>query len=162
MQRTGECHLYKNEYGRAKSIFQSALKILEQNLGRVSMPVASCTYCLGIAYYYLHDYTHSILLFEECKRIQVKVVGENSNFVARTLCWIARQHEKIAEHDIALEKYLSALRIYKLNKSSSDFRVVIMLLHSIGKTYEDEKVNLVDLSLKCKVDFWKVSLFCFT
>lgn len=126
------------------------MKIKEKLLGRISLPVASCTYCLGVAYFYLDDYTHARLLFEECMRIQIEVVGDNDPLVARSLCWLGRQHEKLNESNKTLEKYLSALRIYKRNKSSTDYRVVVMLLHAIGKTYEDDKVNLADLSLKCK------------
>ena len=150
LQKKGEAHLYKNEFKKAKSIFDSALKIREKLLGVESLPVAHSMYCLGVAYHYLKDYSHAKLLFQECMRIQVKLLGENDALVARSLCWLGRQHEKLCDPNKTLERYLSALRIYKKIKSSTEYRVVIMLLHAIGGIYEDSKVNLLDMSLKCK------------
>ena len=146
LQKKGEAHLYKNEFVRAKATFDSALQIKKNISGADCMPVASSTYCLGVAYHYLNDFSHAKLLFQECMRIHVK----NDACVVRSLCWIGKQHEKLNEPEKALERYLSALRIYKKGKSSIDCIVVVMLLHAIGKLFEDDKVNLQEMALKCK------------
>ena len=155
LQKKGEAHLYKDEFQRAKETFDSAMQIKKNLSGPVSMPVASSLYCLGTAYYYLNDFSHAMLLFQECLKIQVKLAGENDVGVARSLCWIGRHHEKLKEPEKALERYLAALRIYKKDMASIDYRVVVMLLHSTGRLYEDEKVSLEEMALKCK---WKLGL----
>mmetsp|Transcript_19746 Transcript_19746/g.37056 ORF Transcript_19746/g.37056 Transcript_19746/m.37056 type:complete len:118 (+) Transcript_19746:1360-1713(+) len=111
------------------------------------MPVASSTYRLGVACHYLKDFARAKVLFRECMRIQMK----HDVSVVKSLCWIGKQHEKLNQPAPALERYLSALRIYKKQKSSIDYRIVVMLLHAIGQLYEDEKVNHQEMSLKCKV-----------
>ena len=60
-------------------------------------------------------------------------------------------YEKVNEPQKALERYLQALQICKQKKSAiTDYRVVVILLHAIGRLYEDDKVNLPEMALKCK------------
>lgn len=148
--RKGEAHLYKNEFDRARVTFDSAMQISKNVSGDNSTHVASSTYCLGVAYHYLGDFAHAKLLFQECIRIQVKLAsGDNSN-VVRTLCWIGKLHEKLKEPAKALERYLYALKVYKNEKSGIDYRIVAMLLHSIGGLYEDDKIDLQEMAVKCR------------
>ncbi|KAL7554747.1 hypothetical protein ACHAWF_018279 [Thalassiosira exigua] len=147
LQKKGEAHLYKSEFIRAKATFDSANQI-NKNFAPDSMAVASSTFCLGVAYFYLNDYSHARLLFFECMRIQRKLSGEGSPCVVKTLCWIGRQHERLKEPEKALERYLSGLQMYKKVRVT-DYRVVAMLLHASGRLYEDDKVNLPDMALKC-------------
>ena len=116
------------------------------------LSVARSTYCLGVAYHYLKDFSHAKVLFQECMRIQVSQAGENDVRVVCTLCWIGRCAESTKEPAKALEHYLSALQICKKEKTSIDYRIVALLLHSIGRLYEDDKVNLEDMALKCKCE----------
>ncbi len=151
LQKKGVTHLYKHEFIRAKATFEVALQIQKKLSGVDSQPIVSATYCLGVAYYYLSDYSHARLLFEECQRIQTKLFGEDSQYVATSICWLGRQHEKLNDPNAALERYLSALQVLKKEKASADYRVVILLLHAIGKMYQHKEVNLLDMSLKCFV-----------
>ena len=152
LQKKGVTHLYKREFNRAKATFEVSLEIWKKVSGGIdSMPIASATYCLGVAYYYLGDYSHAKLLFEECQRIQANLFGEDSQNVALSFCWLGRQHEKLNDPNTALERYLSALQILKKEKATADYHVVILLLHAIGKMYQHEEVNLLDMSLKCFV-----------
>ena len=160
LQRKGEAHLYKKEYVRAKATFDSAMQIQKKLTdgvsGTDSMSVASLTYCLGVAYYYLNDASTAKLLFQECMRIQLKFAkggnNETNSFIAsRSFTWMGRVYEKMNKPQSALEQYLYALQVCKKNKSViDDYRVVVILLHSIGKLYEDDKVDQPDMSLKCK------------
>lgn len=149
--KKGVSHLYKREFIRAKATFETALQIWKKISDVDSMPISSSTYCLGVAYYYLGDYSHARLLFEECRRILSKLFGEDCQNVATTLCWLGRQHEKLNDPNTALERYLLALQILKKEKASADYHVVILLLHAIGKMYQHEEVNLLEMSLKCFV-----------
>ncbi|KAL3792663.1 hypothetical protein HJC23_009391 [Cyclotella cryptica] len=152
LQRKGEAHLYKSEFSRAKSTFDAALQIREKALGRESIPFASSLYCLGTAYYNLKDYQHSRLLFQECMRIQTKLLGKDDLVIAQSLCWLGRNHRHLNEATKALEKYLSALQLCKKNRNAVDYRIVVMLLNAIGKTYEDEQINVSEMALKCYLE----------
>eukprot|EP01082_Thalassiosira_pseudonana_P002916 g2602.t1 g2602 contig12:436185-436720(+) len=116
------------------------------------MSFASSAYCLGVAYYYLEDYSHARLLFQECMKVQTKLLGESDVHIARSLCWLGRNNEQLQDPSKALERYLSALQICKKNKSLLDYRVVAMLLHAIGKAYEDEKLAQPDMALRCYIE----------
>lgn len=152
LQKKGEAHLYKNEFIRAKATFDSAMQMRKMISGADSLFVASSAYCLGVAYYYLNDFSHAKLLFQECMRIQSKLSGDNDPCIVRSLCWLGRLHEKLSEPQKALERYLSALQRCKQEKSSVDYRVVVMLLHAIGGLYEDDRVNRQDMALKCYIE----------
>lgn len=145
-------HLYKSEFSRAKSTFDASLQIREKLLGRDSNAYASSLYCLGVAYHCLRDFSHSRVLFQECIRIQMSytLVPKANNRIGQSLCWLGRNHQSLHEPGKALEKYLSSLQQCKVNKKSVDYRIVVMLLHTIGETYEDEQINLPDMALKCK------------
>jgi 3-dehydroquinate synthetase len=82
-------------------------------------------------------------------RIQTKLLGKDDLLIAQSLSWLGRNHQQLNEPTKALEKYLSALQLSKKNKNAVDYRIVVMLLDEIGKTYEDEKVNLSEMALKC-------------
>lgn len=151
LQKKGVMHLYKHEFIRAKATFEAALQIWKSVSGLVSLPFASSTYCLGISYYYLGDYPHSKLLLEECRRLLETLLGESNQKIALSLCWLGRIHEKLNDPNTALERYLAALQILKKEKTSADYHVVILLLHAIGKMYQHEEVDLLDMSLKCFV-----------
>lgn len=150
LQRKGEAHLYKREFIRAKANFDSAMQINKKISGDDSIGTASSTYCLGVVHYYLGDCSHARLLFLECLRIQLKNSGESNSSPARTLCWIGKQHEKLNEPEKALERYLSALQVYKRERSGIDYRVVAMILHSTGGLYETNTVDSPEMALKCK------------
>ena len=152
LQRKGEAHLYKNEYVRAKTTFDSAIQIKKRISGANSIPVASSTYCLGVAYYYMDDFSTAKLLFQDCMCIYMKLGREKGpSLVVRCLTWMGRIYEKVKEPQKALERYLQALQICKKKKSAiTDYRVVVILLHAIGRLYEDDKVNLPVMALKCK------------
>lgn len=98
----------------------------------------------------MKDYHNSRLLFQECMRIQTKLLGKDDLLIAQSLSWLGRNHQQLNEPTKALEKYLSALQLSKKNKNAVDYRIIVMLLDEIGKTYEDEQVNLSDMALKCK------------
>ena len=91
---------------------------------------------------YLNDFSHAKLLFQECMRIQEKLVGEDDVCIVLLLIWLGRQHQKVKEPQKALERYLSALQISEKKKASINFRPVVMLLHVIGKFYKDDNINL--------------------
>ncbi len=143
LHKKGEAHLYKNEFARAKATFDAAVQIHKKISGMEDcIPLADSTCCLGVAYFYLNDFSHAKLLFQECMRIQEKLVGNNDLCIVRSLCWLGRQQQKVNEPQKALERYLSALQICKENKASVDYRLVVMLLHAIGKLYESDNVSL--------------------
>ena len=145
-------HLYKSEFSRAKSTFDASLQICENLLGKDSNACVSSLYCLGVTYHCLKDYSHSIVSFQECIRIGTKVSSENKLLIAQSLCWLGRNHQCLREPSTALEKYLSSLQQCKLNKQTVDYRIVVMLLHTIGQIYEEEQVNQQDMALKCKAN----------
>jgi tetratricopeptide (TPR) repeat protein len=78
------------------------------------------------------------------------LVPKANDRIGQSLCWLGRNHQSLHEPGKALEKYLSSLQQCKVNKKSVDYRIVVMLLHTIGETYEDEQINLPDMALKCK------------
>jgi tetratricopeptide (TPR) repeat protein len=142
LHKKGEAHLYKSDFARAKATFDAAVQIHKKISGMEdSIPLADSTCCLGVAYFYLNDFSHAKLLFQECMRILEKLVGNNDLYTVRSLCWLGRQHQKVNEPQKALERYLSALQICKRNKASVDYRLVVMLLHAIGKLYESDNVS---------------------
>ena len=143
-------HLYKSEFSRAKSTFDASLQIRQKLLGRDSSAYASSLYCLGVAYHCLEDYSHSNLSFQECVRTQTKLSSKNDVCIAVSLCWLGRNHQSINEPTKALEKFLSALQLYKRSKNAADYRIVVSLLHTIGEIYEDKKIDLMDMAFKCK------------
>lgn len=147
LRKKGEAHLYKNEFIRAKTTFDSAMQMQKRISGPDTFDVASSTYCLATAYFYLNDFSHAKLLFQECMRIHTKLAGRDDARNVKSLCWIGRLHEKANEPQTALERYLLALQLCKKEKSSVDYRVVAMLLHSIGRLYENVQT---EMSLKCK------------
>ena len=147
---THPVHLYKSEFSRAKSTFDASLQICENLLGKDSNAYASSLYCLGVTYHCLKEYSHSIISFQECIRIGTKVPRESKFLIAQSLCWLGRNHQCLNESSKALEKYLSSLQQCKLNKQNVDYRIVVMLLHTIGQIYEGEKVNQQDMAMKCK------------
>ena len=132
--------------------FDVSLQIRQKLFGRDSSAYASSLHCLGVAYHGLKDYSHSSLSFQECMRIQTKLSCNNDVCIAVSLCWLGRNHQNLNEPNKALEKFLSALQLYKRNKNVADYRIVVMLLHTIGQIYEDKKVHLMEMALKCKCD----------
>ena len=115
------------------------------------MQEASSIYCLGASYYYSSDFSHALLLFQECLKVYIKQSGEDSPIVAQTLYWTGKQYAKLSKHGKALEFLLSALRILKKDKATTDYFVVVSLLHSIGLVYEQDAVSSPEMALKCKV-----------
>ena len=147
LQKKGKALLYKNEFVRAKATFDSAMQIHRKISGMDDcIPLADSTCFLGVANYYLNNFSHAKLLFQECMRIQEKLVGEDDLCIVLSLIWLGRQHQKVNEPQKALERYLSALKICKKKKASIDYRLVVMLLHVIGKLYEDDNVNLQEIA----------------
>jgi tetratricopeptide (TPR) repeat protein len=150
LQKKGEAYLFKNEFVKAKATFDSAIQIQKRfSSMKDSLPLASFTCCLGMAYYYLNDFAHAKLLFQECIRIQLQVSGDDESCIVYSLCWLGRQHQSCNEPRKALELYLLALQRCKTIKSI-DYRVVVQLLHAIGEVCENESINQLDMSLKCK------------
>lgn len=147
LQRKGEAHLYKNEFIRAKTTFESAIQIRRKIQGKEDcMHIASSTCCLGVVYYYLNDFSHAKLLFQECYRIQIKLSGEDDACIVRSLCWLGRQHQKVKEPQKALERYMLALQRCKSMKASIDYRLVVMILHEMGNLYGDAGVNIHEIT----------------
>ncbi len=142
LHKKGQAHLYKNEFARAKATFDAAVQIHKKKSMEDCIPLADSTCCLGVACFYMNDFSHAKLLFQECMRIQEKLVGDNDLCIVHSLCWLGRQQQKVNEPQKALERYLSALQICKKNKASVDYRLVVMLLHAIGKLYESDNVSL--------------------
>ena len=147
----GIAHLYKKEVARAKKTFDEALQIRRKIPSTSSMQEASSTYCLGASYYYSNDYSHALLLFQECLKVYIKESGEESPIVAQTLYWTGKQYAKLSKPGKALEFLLSALRILKKDKATTDYSVVVSLLHSIGLVYEQDAVSSPEMALKCKM-----------
>ncbi len=147
LQKKGKALLYKNEFVKAKATFDSAIQIHKKMSGiEDCIPLADSTCFLGVAYYYLNDFSHAKLLFQECLRIQEKLVGEDDLCIVLSLIWLGRQHQKVKEPQKALERYLSALQLCKKKKASIDYRIIVMLLHVIGKLYEDDNVRLREIT----------------
>ncbi len=149
LQKKGEAYLFKNEFVKAKTTFDSAIQILKRISGTMdSMSLASLMCCLGVAFYQLSDFAHAKLLFKECMRIQLELAGDDESCIVYLLCWLGRLHQRVNEPQRALELYLSALQRCKTVKTI-DYRVVVHLLQVIGEVYEEETINLPEMSLKC-------------
>lgn len=149
LQKKGIAHLYKKEVARAKKTFDEALQIRRRIPSTSSIQQTSSTYCLGASYYYSNDYSHALLLFQECLKVYIKESGEDSPIVAQTLYWTGKQYAKLGKPGKALEFLLSALRILKKDKAATDYFVVVSLLHSIGLVYEQDAVSSPEMALKC-------------
>lgn len=160
LKKKGEAYLFKNDFGKAKTTFDSAIQIQKRISGmNDSLSLASFTQCLGVSYYYLNDFAHAKLLFQECMRIQLNLAGDDESCIIQSLLWLGRQHQGVNELRESLEQYLSALQRCKQNKSVIDYRVVVLLLHVIGELYEEESINLQDMALKCRCSLSFHALF---
>lgn len=161
LQKKGEAYMFQNDFLKAKATFDSAIQIQKRISGtRDSIPQASLLCCLGVAYFYLNDFAYAKLLFQECMRIHFQLAGDDAICIVYSLCWLGRQHQRVDEPQKALERYLSALQRCKKMKSI-DSRVVVHLLHLIGEVYEDETINLQQMSLKCTCMVEKLLITCF-
>ena len=141
--------MFKNEFKKAKATFDSSIQIEKRLFGmKDSLSLASFTCCLGAAYYHLDDFAHSKLLFQEGMRINSQLARSDESCIVYSLCWLGRLHRRMNEPQKALERYLSALQRCK-KILSIDYRVVVHLLHVIGEVYEEETVNLQQMSLMC-------------
>ena len=149
LQKKGEAYMFKNEFNKAKATFDSSIQIEKRLFGmKDSLSLASFTCCLGAAYYHLDDLAHAKLLFQEGMRMNSQLAGSDESSIIYSLCWLGRLHRRMNEPQEALERYLSALQRCK-KILSIDYRVVVHLLHVIGEVYEEETVNLQQMSLKC-------------
>ncbi len=149
LQKKGEAYLFKNEFVEAKATFESAIQILKRISGALdSMLLASLMCCLGVTFYQLSNFTHAKLLYNECMRIQLELAGDDESCIVHSLCLLGRLHQRVNEPQRALERYLSALQRCKTVKTI-DYRVIVHLLQVIGEVYEEETINLQEMSLKC-------------
>ncbi|MCM3870957.1 MAG: CHAT domain-containing protein [Pyrinomonadaceae bacterium] len=100
-------HFYKQEYGKAESLFQRALSISEKSLGPGHPQAIDITRALGILYFWTNERTKSEELLQRAVDISQKTLGSEHFLVARCLGDLARiikdQKRKEATLQSALE-----------------------------------------------------------
>eukprot|EP00956_Cyclotella_meneghiniana_P015860 scaffold24640_cov68-Cyclotella_meneghiniana.AAC.5 len=142
------------QYQKLNKCLEEVLPLTKLLVGSNHQDVCKLLNRMGGVYKKLHDWDNAIGSFQGALRVKRadEEIDRDDIEVATLLQkkGEGRNHQCLNESSKALEKYLSSLQQCKLNKQNVDYRIVVMLLHTIGQIYEGEKVNQQDMAMKCK------------
>lgn len=135
LQKKGTIHLFRKEYQKGKSCFESVIQRVKR-LKEASFPSdASTIYCLGVAFHHLGVHKLAVVAFTKALRIWTTEGGETHINCGYAMYWIARQDAAMGRLQHALNGYRGALHVYKMNKQCLDYAVVTATLQLLGEAH---------------------------
>ncbi len=140
------------EYQQVKPLYEQALKIFEQVLGKQHRLYADSLNNLAFLYESQGEYEKSLLLFEEALKIKGQVLGKQHPDYAITLNNLATLYQKQGETEKALPLHEQALKIREqtLGKQHPDYAIS---LNNLAALYDlqgeyDKALPLYEQALK--------------
>ncbi len=161
LEKKGVAHLFRNEFQRSKSCFESVIYRLVKQKTDLTM-MAQSTYCLGVAIHHLKVHKLSLLSFQKALCLWTEEFGENHVNCGLALHWMGRQELELSGFDRAVMLFRASLQNLKQNQNCGVHAVIIKTLELLGETYEkleDEESALHCYCEAIRLCRWKMGDF---
>ena len=145
MQKIGRSSIFKCDWDTSLANLNPCLEAYKEI--HCDPSAASTLYALGVCLHLMNDHQQALFTFTECRRIIKNIIPQDTAMLGNLHFWAGQQYLGLGENLKASKRLISALRIYKENRSSVGEKVVVETLHLLGQAHTTNK--LFNLGLKC-------------